>query len=401
MEEEYEAMRKELKSTRELKKAVKGVLERIERGEKESSGEEQRKWKDIYTALEVVEEAKMMGRLTEEGREELERVREHYKRPRYYVYLLMDEMTRMKYVGMTLSPPLVRYIGHFSRFPSRLVKKRAELSGWKHMRMFTLGTTTMKKTALEAEVYFMCRFKTLEFQGLNLSRNGEIEPRLRSDFEVDVREVDVSAAHWLFAHEKRLVDDFRTREAREELVGLPREPKLCDLMAIMEKPEEEPRPLTEEEEDAVMTRFEEEAFPEWGLETMWEMLMADGHSQMIAMNYALNYSITPVKERPSTHSAYGLCHWSQKPDDGTLDDRVGEVICEAEERLAGTDQYAWGMTACQGLLKGVKDSGRGGCAQERQTEDLSARLRRLANVPELREAAERLNAVLEAIRPPA
>lgn len=325
-----------------------------------------------HEASETMSRAAQM--LTRGAREELERARRHYETPAYTVYVMMDTKTLLKYVGMTGHAPVERYRRHFDGWTSALLSRRAKGSGWTSVRMFTVGRTRTKATALEAEAFFIRKLRT-EGEGLN-QECGAV-PRLHTDFELDVREVDVGAVHgWLAAKAKRGL--MAGLEYLRE-VGWP----TTHSVDFEEGPEPE-RALTEEEEREVMAKLPATVFHPRGLWTMVDMLEeTEGMSRTAAFRMALSYAYDDPKGGwPREDSAYGLCHYSLLPEGAEVAARLHRIMQEAAEELEGTEKYGKVVEAYAELWRALEEEGGGDASAEgaRREGKLSERAEALAGL---------------------
>jgi hypothetical protein len=109
------------------------------------------------------------------------------------VYVLEDVSTGAKYVGMTTTHELVRFVKHCTTCRMRLVAARLDAEGPRTFRMWTVGRAYAERTLRDAEAFFMSVHGTLAGGGLNLAEAGR--PRLHTDFELTMGEVDLSKAH--------------------------------------------------------------------------------------------------------------------------------------------------------------------------------------------------------------
>lgn len=118
--------------------------------------------------------------------------------PWYWVYMLEDTTTRMKYVGHTSHHPLLRYMAHFGSMTSQLVKERIERMGpaW-NMRLYVLGRARSMHAAKAAEAFFMEYYDTLDRRGLNKGRENKKAALalIQGDFELIGREADTAPVH--------------------------------------------------------------------------------------------------------------------------------------------------------------------------------------------------------------
>lgn len=130
------------------------------------------------------------------------------------LYKIVDRTTGLAYVGQTIEHPCARFVGHARTARAAGVRHRMDLVGPSRLSMWKLGTARTVETATCAEAWLMVHYGTVggvceeveageatesalgrlsRRRGLNTELPGE--PRLFSDVELSVEEVDLSSAY--------------------------------------------------------------------------------------------------------------------------------------------------------------------------------------------------------------